>query len=311
MGTLEIGPDEGNGLRTNEEPAQSPEPEILPKGATGPLTASGKQHSKMNALKHGILAPGLTKRSEKIHYDKLAEELRGYFQVQDSFGTQLVDGLVDVIRRLNRVSVAECAETQKQLQSDEELRREAVDIETRIHSREGERGLLEYLQNPFIIDRCLELLNGWRQRVCQRGYDACFDVALMRKLYGSLRAEEMDTALQQTLKIAAITKWKKSQAQQDAEKNKLCTELIEKLEHDIEFVEHAKRVFDDMRKDSIVYEKDIRLFRSADVLDRLIRYEAHLSREFDRRWNRLERLRSLHAGHPAPPEVNIEIHNHD
>jgi hypothetical protein len=42
---------------------------------------------------------------------------------------------------------------------------------------------------------------------------------------------------------------------------------------------------------------------SHEALDRIIRYEAHLSREIDRTLNRLERLQRMRLGQPAPPTV--------
>ena len=42
-------------------------------------------------------------------------------------------------------------------------------------------------------------------------------------------------------------------------------------------------------------------------MDRFIRYEAHLSREFDRILNRLERLQRFRHGQPALPTLNVEV----
>jgi hypothetical protein len=310
MGTFETGQDANNGeLRINEESVQILQPEVLAKRPTGPRTATGKKRASINALKYGIFAGEPLTGSEKATYKKLAEEVRHFFQVQDALGEQLVIMFVSVVRRQDRLRIAEGAEILKQSQSDEKLRREAIDIEDRIHLKQSERGLLEHLQNPFIVDRCLELLTRWRERVCLRGYDSCFDVALIRKLYGSLRAEEMDTRLQYKLQIVANPESERPDAKEDGETNKVCTDLIEKLEDDIEFVERAKRVLKDIRKQSAICEKDTRLIAPPEFLDRIIRYGAHLSREYDRIWNRLERYRSLRAGHPAPPQLNIEVHN--
>jgi hypothetical protein len=40
---------------------------------------------------------------------------------------------------------------------------------------------------------------------------------------------------------------------------------------------------------------------------RLIRYEAHLSREIDRTLNRLERLQRMRKGQPLPPQLEVKI----
>jgi hypothetical protein len=43
------------------------------------------------------------------------------------------------------------------------------------------------------------------------------------------------------------------------------------------------------------------------VSERLVRYEAHLSREIDRILNRLERLQRIRKGQPLPPQLDVKI----
>jgi hypothetical protein len=42
-------------------------------------------------------------------------------------------------------------------------------------------------------------------------------------------------------------------------------------------------------------------------LDRIIRYEAHLNREYDRILSQLERLQRIRLGQPTPPTIRLEI----
>ncbi len=44
-----------------------------------------------------------------------------------------------------------------------------------------------------------------------------------------------------------------------------------------------------------------------ETMDRVVRYEAHLSREFDRILNRLERVQRMRRGQPGPPTLNLNI----
>jgi hypothetical protein len=46
---------------------------------------------------------------------------------------------------------------------------------------------------------------------------------------------------------------------------------------------------------------------SQGALERVIRYEAHLSREFDRTLNQLERLQRMRLGYPVAPPINVQI----
>ena len=44
-----------------------------------------------------------------------------------------------------------------------------------------------------------------------------------------------------------------------------------------------------------------------EVSDQLIRYEAHLSREFDRTLSQLERLQRMRKGQPVLPPIKVEL----
>jgi hypothetical protein len=43
------------------------------------------------------------------------------------------------------------------------------------------------------------------------------------------------------------------------------------------------------------------------TLDRLIKYETHLSREFERTLHQLERLQKMRLGQPVAPLINMQI----
>jgi hypothetical protein len=178
-----------------------------------------------------------------------------------------------------------------------------------INSRKSERGLMEFLDNPFVLDRCIKLTTDWRERVHQRGYDAYFDFPLMRKLYGRCPAEQLDAHTQQQIKAFSSSELKKCDVRSDQEKyefqEKQCKDLLSKLDADIEYLQYTKSVFDDLGRAS--NEKESQLVPRAEILDRLIRYEAHLSREFDRTVNQLERSIRTRLGRLEPPTLNIEI----
>jgi DNA primase large subunit len=127
----------------------------------------------------------------------------------------------------------------------------------------------------------------------------------MRKLYGTCRAEELCTRTQQQIKELSSSEMEERDVQSDQEKQ--CKALLSKLDETIEYLKHTKSVFDDLGRASRMYEKGSQLVPRAEILDRLIRYEAHLSREFDRTKNYLERSIQMRLGHPQPPTLNIEI----
>jgi hypothetical protein len=300
-----------NQPKINEDSIQTSQPEALSKTATGPRTSGGKCRSRMNAAKHGIFTAGILDGVErKADHDKLVAELRDHFQPWDTHDELLIEKLAMLYRRHRRLLIAESAEILKE-RSGEKLWREALEQEDRLRSKKSDRGLMEFLDNPFIVDRCLELVSGWRERVCQRGYDAIFDFPLMRKLYGRCQAEDLDTRTQERIRALANSEVEKPQVRSDQEKQELrekeFKDLLSQLDEDIEFLKHAKSVFDNLGSASRAYDKDSQLVPRAENLDRIIRYEAHICREIDRTVAQLLQSIRMRLGHPAPPSVNIEI----
>jgi hypothetical protein len=52
---------------------------------------------------------------------------------------------------------------------------------------------------------------------------------------------------------------------------------------------------------------DVARIPSQEVADRLLRYEAHLSREFDRTLSQLEHLQRKRMGQPVPSPIKLDI----
>ncbi len=295
--------------RINKESIQTSRPEVLSNPATGPRTPSGKRRSKMNAVSHGIFTAGILKGVErKADFDKLVKELRDHFQTESPWEELLVGRMAMLIIRQRRVLISESAEIAKE-RSGEKQWREALEQEDRLNSKKSERGLMEFLDNPFVVGRCLELLTAWRERVHQRGYDAYFDFPLMRKLYGRCPAEELDAITQQQIRESSHPK--KNDARSEQEKHDFreqqCKALLSKLDDDLEYLKHRQSVIDDLGRASKEYEKDSHLVPRVEILDRLSKYESHLGRELDRTENRLLRSIRTRLGHPPPPTLNVEI----
>jgi hypothetical protein len=297
---------------TNEGPVQTSQVEVLPKLATGPRTPAGKVRSKKNAVSHGIFTAGILKGVErKADHARLVEELRDHFQAQGPWEELLLEKMAMILMRQGRVLIAESAEILRE-HGGERLRREALDLEDRINSKSSERGLMEFLDNRFVLARCTKLVTDWRERVSQRGYDAYFDFALMRKLYGRCPAEELDKRTQEQIKTLSSPAVKthpgvRSDQEKHEFQEKQCKDLLSRLDDEIEYLKHTKSVFEDLGRASRVYEQDCQLVPRAEILDRLIRYEAHLNRQFDHAVNQLERSIRMRLGHRLPPSINIEI----
>jgi hypothetical protein len=301
-----------NHPRINEELLPASQQEVGSKSTTGPRTQPGKRRSKMNAIKHGIFAAGILSGFErKSDHEKLFEDLCNYFQPQNVIDELLVEKLAMLYRRHRRLLMAEAAEILKQL-SDDKLQKEALEQEDRLNSKKSERGLMEFLANPFVVVRCIQLLTYWRERICHRGYDAYFDLPLMRKLYGRCPGEELDAQTQQRITEAFTeSEWNTHKGRSEKETHEFherqCKDLLSKLDGDIEYLKHVKSVTDSVSTELTENERNSQLVPRAENLDRLIRYEAHICREVDRTLGHLEQSIRMRLGQPVPPSINIEI----
>jgi len=294
------------------EPVQTSQAEIQVRSARGPRTPRGKEQSKMNASKHGIFTAGILEGLErKVDHDKLVGELRDHFQPEGTFEELLVEKLAMLCRRHRRLLIAESAEILKE-RSDRRLQREALELEDRVNSNKSERGLTEFLTNPFVVERCIKLLTDWRGRIHQRGYDAYWDFNVTRILYGRFRAEELDASTQREVKeMFANSGLKNRDIRSDQEKqefeSKEYTTLLSQLDKHIELLQLVKSTSESISAELTQYERDSQLVPRAENLDRLIRYEAHIDRSFDRTLNQLERSIRMRLGHPSPPVLNIDM----
>jgi hypothetical protein len=84
--------------------------------ATGPRTAQGKERSKLNALKHGLLSKVvLLERESRAAYLSLLNGLRDDFQPQGKLEAVLVENIAALLWRKRRLFQAERAEISERI----------------------------------------------------------------------------------------------------------------------------------------------------------------------------------------------------
>jgi len=141
--------------------------------STGPKTAQGKNRSKLNALKHGLLFKGVLLRGESpSKYLSLLDGLRAYWQPQGTTESVEVENLVAVQWRKGRLFEAENAVIIEQIalpESDslEKQQRHALEL-SRDSVASG--GLLMHCDNRFVIPEAIATLKLLRQVVNQLGF---------------------------------------------------------------------------------------------------------------------------------------------
>jgi hypothetical protein len=283
----------------------------LTRKATDPRTPSGKRRSRYNAVKSGIFAKVVLLEGESpAEYGSLLKGLREDLKPQGTLEAALVENLASLLwrkRRYLRAEVAEIAKAAefKPIDSLQTLIREAWD-----QSRAGESsgGMLRHSSNPFVLQEAIQALTIFRTVLENFGFQKDKDPWLLRKLYGLDHDDAVPLSvfkLYQALAAVATDPPKGDEA--PASLDELKKQALAILDAEIKRLETLKEWQQIIVKQRAEYESIAALIPPQDALDRLIRYEAHLSREFDRTLSQLERLQRIRLGYAAPPTVRLEI----
>jgi hypothetical protein len=287
--------------------------------ATGPRTAQGKKRSTLNAIKHGLLSKtGLLQDESRVEYDVLLDGLLEDFQPQGKLETVLVESLATVLWRKRRLLQAETAEIEKVqfLNIDFVLQNKAGDLE---YARLGGSSDVKHEQTnlPNLLRDAIEILYMHRMLFVADDSEAVESIRRTLKMMHGCETEgpqpygwrQMGLILSKLLSDAEAKRLSKAEARrldgkvQPDPKEVILEALGDEIMRLAKLLDAAAKVEDLKREQNLV---GIRL-PSQEASDRLIRYEAHLSRETDRILNRLERLQRMRKGHQLPPQLDINI----
>ena len=145
--------------------------------STGPRTPQGKQRSKMNATKHGILSKYVVLKGESLkEYESLVQSLCDCFQPRGKMEEIEVGKIAMDSWRQRRLVQAELAETEERA-----LRSE---VETRVWRRNTTRGSIS---DPKQLEVCVRALKMLRYAVETEGLNEEAHKAgntLLRDIYG-------------------------------------------------------------------------------------------------------------------------------
>ncbi len=141
-----------------------------------------------------------------------------------------------------------------------------------------------------------------------RGFDWTEDYRVLRRLYGvfpeEIGSDEPLPGFFQAYKLCA-EKHKNECSQGKA--SVWVTEAARHLKLEIKRLREFKESIEDLERERNAYRAEASLIARRDAMDRLVRNEVHLSREYDRALGRLERLQRKRLGQPMPPPVKLEL----
>ncbi len=279
--------------------------------ATGPRTSAGKKRSSRNALKSGIFSKAVLVGNEsRSEYQSLLDGLREDLQPQGMLETMLVENLAAVIWRIRRSLRAESAVIDDAVGFNEVDTLQAQFLEVWDRSRAGEAagGMLRPSSNRFLIREAINALKLFRGSVARFGFRKDEDPWLLRKIFGLDHDQAAPLGIFRSFQLnsqLATGVLKKPGISYSPEELK--KEMIEILDAEIKRLEAQEMLQESMDEQRAPSRALAALVPPQDAMERFVRYETHLSREFDRILNRLERVQRMRRGQPGPPTLNLNI----
>jgi len=277
--------------------------------ATGPRTPQGKERSKFNARKHGLFSKAVFLKDEsRAEYDALLNGLMENLQPQGKLEIVLVENLATLLWRKRRLLQVETAEIEKAqfLNWDLALQNKVDELE--YAQLKGAPDAKLGHSNPLLLLRnAIEILN--IHRLCFMAGDSESGDAIRRTLksiYGYQdEGPEPYGWRQMSLMLSKLL----SSAEQGKEDSEDPPDVKQFMVEAIceEIMRLAKLHDTAAEAEALRHDHNLAAARvpSQEVSDRLIRYEAHLSREFERTLAQLERLQRMRLGQPVLPKLEV------
>lgn len=279
--------------------------------STGPKTPSGKAISKMNALKHGLLAETVVVRGHRLkesthEFKKLCQEFYLSLAPVGPLEEMLVGQIVTATWRLRRARTAESGEI-------------ALSVDGASWQRENHNPLLLMLAmppNPVSEELVTKLqrsvlgchyllhcLRDLRTAVAQQG-------ELTEAMVNDFNKRLRDQAEDMCRKLEQFRTWRVANPEKlepEPLRTRHIEDVLKYLDRQIRDIEWLKG----LRKDREEAEEQARqaaaVLPSEATLEKIMRYEAALERQLYRAMNQLERLQRRRQGEDIPAPLSMEI----
>ena len=281
------------------------------RGATGPRTVQGKQRSRYNAIKSGVFARFvLLKHESRVDYESVLNGLREDFQPQGTLEMLLVEDLAVLTLRKRRLLQAEAAEIGKGVEfaTLESIQAQDRGWWDRLRAGESLGGMLRDCSNPIVVHEAIGILTLCRSRLEKFGFYRDEDLWLLRKLYGLDHDGATPLGIFRTHQCYSKLATKAPNGNDNAlSPDELRNEMLRLYDAEIrrlEILKEAGEVVDKQRRE---YQMIAALVPSQIVMERLLRYENHLSREVDRTLNHSSASKESVRGQSVPPSLRVEL----
>jgi hypothetical protein len=304
---------------------QSPQKEGDPparQGPTGPRTEVGKKRSSKNATKSGIFSRlALLEGESRSELQSMREGLRNALQPGDDFEELLLDKMVTDLWLLRRVYLAEAAEIEKNTVFVEFDRRrkeqkEAEEISQRRQAGQVDVfalesiGLIWNIQNPDILQRCIESLVELRQGIKTNGFDEEQDCSLLKTIYGDADRPHFRRMLQDEylirLDVSRATEGEKAREgcpTPEECKQSVLGEIGAEIKR-LKQYQGQQELIESRRRKVEIHRQSV---PDSPRLDRLLCYKTSLERSFDRTSIQYEHAQRMRKGQLVLPPIKVDI----
>jgi hypothetical protein len=253
----------------------------------------------------------------RYEYESLLKGLSEALKPVKRLEELLVEKLATIEWRRRRVLQAEGAEIRQGsefLEWDQRNQhRHESEIVKRTLVREFKRfsdvaGLITEIQNPKVLEYCVELLLGLQQRIKSRGLDLTADDTTLQSIYGS-RENVYGTFRKQYLGWFNTSQASEEERQRNgyATPERCKEKVLSEIDAEIQRLRDYRDEWDRNESERMKLEILRHRVPESPRLDLLMRYEASLERAFDRTLNQLERAQRLRLGQSQAPQIDVNV----
>ncbi len=274
--------------------------------STGPRTAAGKQISKMNAFKHGILSREVIVRGRQIKESEqeflaLRQRFWGDWNPVGVQEEMLVDQIVTSYWRLRRVLKAESGEIALNVdkgQWDRTYQHPAVDTKQWEMHGDPVWSMGNSVLGNFILEKKLKKV---RDSVEKDGEltEAAIQLAFLRGEPNGLTRDLEKLRLQSQGNPEGLDELALRAKQKE--------QILAFIDENLNFISWHKLKCEEHEEKEEEARQGAAVLPSSEVLDKIMRYETMLRRQLRRDMNQLERLQRRRQGEMVPPPITMEV----
>lgn len=281
--------------------------------STGPQTEPGKLRSSRNAMKFGLfsklpLASMKELGEDPADFERLYQSLRRAFAPRDGFEEMLIEDMAEIRWRRQRLMRAEAgilAWQKRKFEIDRQLKVEGYGKGLSGVSNEmmaAELGLTGQTPSPANFKEIIDILGMLSSTVTNEGFKE-ENSGLLTLVYGKNAPREARYLIRQFKKACEETKPETGKSPEQLKMTRVF--FLLSLSKEIASFEKLRQLHS--ARDVEVTEplNDSHLIPPQEDLDKILRYEAALERQFERKVQQLVAWRRANMG-ALPPDTSEE-----